>query len=460
MRRVPPATVPIATIGAIALLRAEGVPFAAAATSAALVFGLALLAGAQAGGNARRSAAVLLWLATATAAAGLAPELFPCDVACRAGADWATLFGVPTLAWSAGATLLAALLLLAGGAAPATALRALPGELATRLAAGASLWFLALAWQMRMPCRLCLAVHLPLLAAAALLGRGGASPAWLRGGALLIGALLTRQLFRIDLERATPQTPPVVAAPGDALPEAPAPAEAETAAVEGGAAATAPPATAAPPAAGLLARLDAARRFGPPGAALRVELVFAYNCGHCAENFAPLLDAVRSLCDAGQLEACVRLLHAKKDAASRTLSQLTFAAALDGRLRERATAIWTSYAAALAAGGKDAAKGDMQAAVGRWFARDARTLDALRAAAAVGDAAGAELAADFAAIAAHTATYERFLADEETALRTLVGEGELPWLFLVDPATGKVIERLKSGSTPAQLAAAARRRLR
>jgi hypothetical protein len=456
MRLLAPAAVPLLALAAIALLRTPAVPFAAAGAAAGGVFVVALLAGRRQADGARRAAAVTLLVATAGAVAGLVPGLFPCDVECRAGAEWATLFEVPTLAWSAGATLVAALLLFAGEAPPRSTFAALPGELAVRLAAGASLWFLALAWQLRMPCRLCLAVHLPLLSAAALLTSVSIVPATLRAVTLLVGALLTRQAYRLDLERAAPPVAPSVASP--------------TGATQSGEAAPTPPRdpdAAAPPTpdrdaafdTALLARLDRGRRIGPADAKLRAELVFAYNCGHCAESFAPLLRALDPLCSAGQLEACVRFLHAKKDAQSRTLSHLTFAAALEGRLEARANSIWTARAAALQGDEGGERRGDMQAAVGRWFARDAQTLGALKAAAAALDPAGVALAADFAAIAAAPQSYERFLADEEEALRPLSGDGEMPWLFLVEPATGRIVERLKSGTTPPQLAAAARRRL-
>lgn len=476
---------PLLALGAILLLRVEAMPFPLVAGAAGAVLLFALVTGRRTLPGTRRPAAITLLLATATALVGLVPDAFPCDVACRAGAEWASLFGVPTLAWAAGATLFAALLLRMGDARPGSTLATLPGEVVTRAAGGASLWFLALAWNLRMPCRLCCAVHLPVLAAAALLARGGASPAWLRGGALLFGALLTRQLFAYDLARSTGRTDvsssAAPAAPPAALPAASTTAPDAVPDAPPDAAATALPANPEPPPAAalppvdreLLAALDAARRFGATTPKLRVELVFAYNCGHCKETFADYLDALAPLGGDGQAQACVRFLHARKDAASRELSKLTIAAAHAGRLRERAASIWAARDEALAGGdAKGKRGGDMQAAVDRYFAREELTLARLKAratpAAADGGAAAADgaaearadLAADLAFVGLHAATCEQWLRDEEAALPSLQGEGELPWLFLVDATSGERLAALPAGTTPRQLASAVRQRLR
>ncbi len=449
------AVVPLLALVAIVALRFEAIPFAIAVGAAGAIVVLAWFAGRRAGERAHVPACLTLLLATLTAAAGLVPDAWPCDVACRAGEEWATLFGVPTLAWAAGATLLAALLVALGRGATRSRWLTLPGEVVVSAGAGASLFFLALAVRLAMPCRHCVATHLPLLAAAALLATTTPSFRWLRRLALIAGALLTRQLFQIDLERSVSQPPPLAAVVEPA--PAAAPRTDTTAAAASNAPATMPAevpvtAPAATPAedAALLATLERGRRFGGVAPKLRVEVIFSFNCGHCMQEFEPLIDTLKPLCSDGQAELVLHLLHAKKDAASRELSKLAFAAGREGRLRERVVATFAVRADAVAPRG--ARSGNMQTAVSRYFARDALTLEQLLLA--------PDVAADAAFIKAHAPLFERFLEAEEASQRRLGGSGEMPWFFLVDPAAGALLEALPEHTTVAQLAAAVKRRLR
>lgn len=459
MKLLAPGAIPLFALATAALLRVEALPFAVGATAAgALVVAAAFAARRapdRAPDQARRAAAATLLLAAGIALLGLSPALWPCDVACRAGEEWATLFGVPTLAWAAGAALLTAVLLWLGRAPSASTALRLPGEVASRACAGASLFFVALAVQLAMPCRHCIAVHGALLAAAALVPLSSPSLRLVRPLALFGGALLTRQLFAIDLARSVSRTPPDDALTVERPDERPIerPADATDAPVDPPIDATprvAPTESPALPAAlddaALLASLERGRRFGAEAPRLRAELVFSFNCGHCQESFAPLLDALEPLAESG-LEVVVRLLHAKKDAASRELSKLAVAAGRDGQFRARCVATWAARVAALAGDG-----GGMQAAVSRVLARDAQNLAKLREA--------QDVAADATFVAARPGPFEQLLAAEEKALQRLGGEGEMPWLFLVDPASGAVVEKLAAKTTPAQLAAAARRRLK
>ncbi|MBL8843597.1 MAG: hypothetical protein JNL90_18900 [Planctomycetes bacterium] len=454
MKLLAPGAIPLFALATAVLLRIEALPFAVGATAAGALVVAAAFAARRAPDRARGAAAATLLLAAVIALLGLAPGLWPCDVACRAGEEWATLFGVPTLAWAAGAALLTAALLALGRApAASTALR-LPGEVASRACAGASLFFVALAVQLSMPCRHCIAVHGALLAAAALVPLSAPSLRLVRPLALFGGALLTRQLFQWDLARTVSRPPPDDAPAVEQSSEQniERPAETTDAPTAAPADATSPTAATEPPAlpaalddAALLASLERGRRFGAESPKLRAELVFSFNCGHCQESFEPLLDALAPLGERG-LEVVVRLLHAKKDAASRELSKLAFAAGRDGHFRARCIATWAARVAALAGDG-----GGMQAAVSRVLARDAQNLAKLREV--------PDVAADAAFVAARPGPFEQLLSAEEKALQRLGGEGEMPWLFLVDPASGAVVEQLAAKTTPAQLAAAARRRL-
>lgn len=431
MKLQAPGAIPLFALATAALLRIEPLPFAVGAVAAGALVVAAAFAARRAPDRARRAAAATLLLAAAIALLGLAPQLWPCEVACRAGEEWATLFGVPTLAWAAGAALLTALLLWLGRAPSASTALRLPGEVASRACAGASLFFVALAVQLSMPCRHCIAVHGALLAAAALVPLSSPSLRLVRPLALFGGALLTRQLFQWDLARSVSQPPP------DDAPTVERPIERPI---------ESPDLPAALDDAALLAALERGRRFGADSPRLRAELVFSFNCGHCQESFEPLLDALAPLADSG-LEVVVRLLHAKKDVASRELSKLAFAAGRDGHFRARCVATWAARVAALAGDG-----GGMQAAVSRVLARDAQNLAKLREA--------QDVTADAAFITARPGPFEQLLSAEEKALQRLGGEGEMPWLFLVDPASGAVVEKLAAKTTPAQLAAAVRRRLK
>jgi hypothetical protein len=426
---------PPAVIGAIAAFRAEAVPFAAAAVIAGGVLLVALLAGARNEGAARETpargtAARLLLIAGATAFAGLSDRLWPCDVACRGQEEWATLFRVPTLAWCGGATLLAALVLAIARAPDACVRKAAASELLAFGCAGASLWFVAVALERGVACRHCFAVHLPIFAAAALVWRGAVRPAWLRAVPLLVGALLTRQLFAIDLARSGAPTNEATraATTGSGGPVVDATADGE-----------------------LAAAIDRGRTQGGAAPKLRVELHVSFNCGHCAEEFEPLQDALRPWCDDGEAELVVRLVAVKKEPASRELSKLALAAARDGRFRERVVATWAVRKAAVV-DPKQRAPGGMQEVVNRYLERDALTLSKLKEQPAV--------AADATFIAAHAALFDRLVAADEALITRYGGSGELPWLFLVDPTSGAVLEKLPEGTTPASLATAVAARLR
>jgi len=427
---------PLLALAAIGVLRVKSFHYPFPEAVACLVLLDAMVTGARTPVAPRGVAALLLLIAAATALAGLSPSLWPCDVACRGQEEWATLFGVPTLLWAAGATLLAALPLALARRPDAPPWLAVVGEVAALGCAGASIWFLALAWEQKLLCRHCFAVHLPILAATSLLSRSALRPAWLRAVPLVVGALLTRQLFALDLARSEAPAEP-------AAPHEPAnPAEPTTTAGSGAG-------TAAEEA--LAVAIDRGRKQGGAAPKLRVELHLSFNCGHCAEEFEPLLDALRPHCDDGEAELVVRLVAVKKEPASRELSKLALAAARDGRFRERMVATFAVRKSAVV-DPKQRAPGGMKEVVNRYLERDALTLAKLKEQPAVAD--------DAAFVAAHAALFDRLVAADEAAITQLGGAGELPWLFLVDPASGAVVEKLPEGTTPQQLANAVAARLR
>ena len=375
-------------------------------------------------------APLLLLLAALIAASRLIPGLWPCGD-CDSAQDYQTLFGVPVVALGVVAPIVAA------GTLWRWPERALARGLAW-LVAGGALGFLALSWKLRLVCPNCLTVHALLLAAVLSLWR--APPPWsarllllLLGGGGLLG------LVRLDQARfETPRSGPMAPAVSQqALPDVVVAADR---AID----------------TELLARADHGRRFGAGTPALLVEVVFSFHCGRCSEEFDPIRGRLEPLLGNGKAQLVYRHLRAKKDPASGELVKLALAAAATGRYVEFADHVFTVRKTVVKEGTGELKGVDKIAAlVDRSRNQDAITL------AKVKERASGTVVFDreIALLDSAAATFDRLLAVEDERLKQLEAGGELPQVFLTDPTTGEILERLDSKPTIEQVADAVRRRL-
>ncbi len=443
-----------------ALFRFAPVGFGMAAAAVTLLVALKL--GQSEPRPGRGVAAGCFALAALLSLIGAVPDLWPCGIGCSGAVDYQTLYGVPVVWLAAVTDGVAALLLLSGG----NGLRggvATIAELWACCLIGTRLFYLWLSVELHLACGHCLAIHTLALASLCGLTRGRA-PLVLRLCLLVASPLLLRQLYAWDLARADGSTaivadpkpdvtpaaptaaretvPPPSATPVAPTPESPAPGR------QG--ARTAAPAT--PEAARLAAAADLGRRISATKPSLRVELVVSFSCGHCKETFAPLQSDLKPFAAQG-VELVVRHLYPRKEKASVELAKLAFAAAARGRYSEVMTTIFDVRSTIISATKDPTKKGPaaMAAAIERMRDQAALTLEGVKAA--------LDLSAELTLLADHASAFDQLVREDELVIKKLGANGEMPQVFLIDPATGGTLDHLDQ-PTPAAVVKAVERCLR
>lgn len=237
-------------------------------------------------------------LVAATRFAGDA--IWPCPVSCQGGGHYQRLLGVPVHVPATAVMLAVAVLAW---------LRRREAAWLAWVAAGGSLYFLWVAWQLGLRCPYCIAVHALVLAAA---GCALAQPVR-RGelpGLAAVAFFGLHFAFHPGVVADGPEAPPAAADPqlGSffAAPARPATAAADPAAA---------------------AAVDALRRLGSPQAAYVLEVAVDLHCPHCAAAHGPLLDGLRRAIDAGRIEVVLRFLTRRSDPSGRELAEHVLAAA-------------------------------------------------------------------------------------------------------------------------------------
>ena len=217
---------------------------------------------------------------------------WPCDVACQGGGFYQRLAGVDVL-WAAlvGYALLA--LTLAHDAWRQPRWSSFSVSLAGLLA-GASLFYLWVAWSLGLVCPFCLTVHALVLAVLLAVAPDAAGSAV---GALLIGSLGLNAAFHHQVR------PDITDSPGT---------------------------TPAQPVTDLATRADANRQRGAAAAPLTVEYGYSLQCPHCATAHGPLLAALAPAIAAGRVRLVFRPVVRPADPGSRLLAAWAFAAAARG----------------------------------------------------------------------------------------------------------------------------------
>ena len=223
--------------------------------------------------------------------------LWPCDVACQGGAHYQTVAGVsviwPALALHLTIGLLGVRDLRRGGWCP-WIIRLL------WLHVGVSLFFISVSYRLGIDCPYCVVTHLGTLALMILAMpfsptvRWWHALAWTAAGLLLTNAAFHHQVVP-DL--APPSTVTVTVT-------APSPAAATT--------------------------IDAGRRYGDAEAKRSLELVIDLTCRHCAEQYRPLMVALKPAMAAKRVRVVVRHLVRPSQAASGPAAELVLAAAALG----------------------------------------------------------------------------------------------------------------------------------
>ncbi|HAT09944.1 MAG TPA: hypothetical protein DCS97_04985 [Planctomycetes bacterium] len=238
------------------------------------------------------------WLALATALVAatrfFGDAIWPCPVSCQGGGHYQRLFGVPVHIPA-----VAALVVIAG---LAWWRRAWAGYTAWA-AAGASLYFLWIAWRLDLTCAYCFTVHAGVLLTAACCLSGG----WL-------GRMMVASLVFLGLHLAFH---PGVVVDGPA-----APPPAQTPEV-GGFFTPRPTATTAT----IPADLDRLRRQGGELAAYVLEVAVDLHCPHCAASAGPLSTALRDHLAAGRVEVVTRFLTRASAPSGRELAAHVLGAA-------------------------------------------------------------------------------------------------------------------------------------
>ena len=226
---------------------------------------------------------------------------WPCDIACQGGAHYQTLAGV-SIVWPA----LVAHLLLAWWAGRDLR-RGTTNPWTVRLVlwlTGSTLFFHLIARELALSCPYCQLVHL--LTMVALLLIIPMATRWRESLLLpLAGWLIMNALFHH-------QAVADVAAPGHG------PGQSATA--------TSPVSAAA----------DRGRTYGVASARRTLEIVIDLTCSHCAEQYRPVMDALKPAIAAKRVQVVIRHLVRPSQPASQHASELALAAAAIG---EHATAM-------------------------------------------------------------------------------------------------------------------------
>lgn len=347
-------------------------------------------------------------MAAALGVLGRFELLWPCELSCSLGEPFASVRGIPVPG------LAALLLLLLSASAGRDVRRRRLGLLSRGMAwsaVGASLYYLLLSVRLGMVCSHCLAVHTVVLSFLAVLLAGRAST--LLG--LLVAALSAGGLHGVYRWSQSPPPPPVA-------PEVPAGDPVEVAADREPEAVGAPPpaggAALDPEQSALLERADQGRRVGRGAALLRVEFVFSFLCGHCAEKHAPTMNALRDLCQHGKVELVWRWSFAPQDRDSRAMAQLAFAAAARGELAALS-------AVAFGAARRPAGAGALRRGPA------ARLLGHLQETESVRPC--------FELVSSQPQVFEELARRESEWLKSMPLRGELPQVLLVEIASGQVL---------------------
>lgn len=244
------------------------------------------------GDIAQRAAPWVALAAALVAATRFAGDLvWPCPVSCQGGGHYQRLLGVPVHVPAVALMLAVAVL---------GWLRRREAAWLAWVAAGGSLYFLWVAWQLGLHCPYCFTVHALVLATAVLAAAMPVRRALLP--ALAVQAFLGLHLaFHPGVVADGPEAPPAEPAVGAffAQPARPAPSAAPTPA---------------------MAAIDQLRRQGSPNAAYVLELAVDLHCPHCAATQGPLLDALRRSIEAGRVEVVYRFLTRRSDPTGRDLA--------------------------------------------------------------------------------------------------------------------------------------------
>lgn len=247
--------------------------------------------------------AALPWLALATAAVAATrfagDVIWPCPVSCQGGGHYQRLWGVPVHIPAVVALLVVAC--LAWMRRPALA------ALAAWAAAGASLYFLWVAWMLGLRCSYCFAVHAGVLLSAvcAIAVPGGAAA---RATAAAFAFLALHLAFHPTVVEDIAAPPPT------------RPADASGVAAFMGASAGAPATPGDQP--GLAALLVTGRDDAP----WQVEVAIDLQCPHCAAAFAPLDAVLRAAAAEGRAQVRWRFLTRRSAPGGRELAERVLAA--------------------------------------------------------------------------------------------------------------------------------------
>lgn len=238
-------------------------------------------------------------LVAATRFAGDA--IWPCPVSCQGGGHYQRLLGIPVHVPATAIMLAVAVL---------GWLRRREAAWLAWVAAGGSLYFLWVAWQVQLRCPYCFTVHalvlLSALLAVALPVRRGGLP-----GLATIAFLGLHFAFHPGVVVDGPEAPPAAADPPVVGSFFSNPARSAAVSVD--------------PA--VVEAVDGLRRLGSPHAAYVLEVAIDLHCPHCAVSQGPLLDALRRAIDAGRVEVVLRFLTRRSAPSGRDLAGHVLAAA-------------------------------------------------------------------------------------------------------------------------------------
>jgi protein-disulfide isomerase len=244
------------------------------------------------GNIALRAAPWVALAAALVAATRFAGDLiWPCPVSCQGGGHYQHLYGVPV---HVPATVLMLAVAVLGW------LRRREAAWLAWSAAGGSLYFLWVAWQLGLYCPYCFTVH-GLVVSTALL----VLPAQVRRLDLPVLALLAFLGLHLAFH------PGIVADGPEVVPPVPDTGAFFTQPTHPGQTAVGTPAMAA---------IDALRRQGSANAAYVLEVAIDLHCPHCAATFGPLNDALRRSVEAGRVEVVYRFLTRRSDPSGRDLA--------------------------------------------------------------------------------------------------------------------------------------------
>ena len=233
---------------------------------------------------------------------------WPCDVACQGGGYYQRIHGLDVL-WPAllGYAALAVLTLHDAWRRPRWS--PTTGMLAGGLA-GVSLFYLYIAWSLDIICLFCLTMHALVITVLLAVAGDAAGPTAVL---LILGTLGSNAIFHHQV------------VPDSVPPSVP----------------TATPTTLTPATTEIENTADANRSRGASDAPIQIDYALSLQCGHCAEQHQPLLDALAPAIAAGRVRLVIRPVVRPADPGSVWLAQCALAAAahsaddFDNFLRER-----------------------------------------------------------------------------------------------------------------------------